>query len=111
MRAADGRSWTYCHLSYLEPSVTTGALLPVGTPVGLVGTTGHSSGPHLHLQLAPPTSYPQAETWFSQFAGSAFSWIGSAPAARAPAHRAPVFTVVPEPAPRVESVVLFTKSS
>jgi murein DD-endopeptidase MepM/ murein hydrolase activator NlpD len=74
MRAGDGRSWTYCHLSYLEPSVQPGALLATGTPVGLVGSTGHSTGPHLHLQLAPATSYPQAEPWFQSFAGRAFSW-------------------------------------
>ncbi len=48
--AADGRSWTYCHLSYLEPTVVPGAALSTGAPVGLVGSTGHSTGPHLHLQ-------------------------------------------------------------
>src|SRR5919106_1255615 len=85
MRAGDGLVWTYCHLSYLEPSVQSGAELSAGTPVGLVGSTGHSSGPHLHLQLQPPTLYPQAQAWFQSFAGSAFSWQGDAPALAAPA--------------------------
>src|SRR6185503_20912779 len=44
---ADGQEWTYCHLSYLDPAVTPGAQLPVGTQVGLVGMTGHATGPHL----------------------------------------------------------------
>ena len=93
MRAGDGRLWTYCHLSYLEPAVTAGALLTAGVQVGLVGSTGtRSSGPHLHLQLAPPTSYPQAEAWFQAFAGAAFTWQDEAHVHGA---SAPVFEVVP----------------
>jgi murein DD-endopeptidase MepM/ murein hydrolase activator NlpD len=92
MRAADGRMWTYCHLSYLEPSVTAGALLTAGAPVGLLGRTGHSSGPHLHLQLAPATSYPQEEAWFQAFAGSAFRWQDAAPTTGGPV---PTFVVIP----------------
>jgi peptidoglycan LD-endopeptidase LytH len=93
MTAADGRSWTYCHLSYLEPHVTAGALLTAGMHVGLVGSTGtNSSGPHLHLQLAPATSYPQAETWFQAFAGAAFTWQDPAPVHGG---GAPVFEVIP----------------
>jgi murein DD-endopeptidase MepM/ murein hydrolase activator NlpD len=93
MRAADGRSWTYCHLSYLEPLVTSGALLTAGMQVGLVGSTGtNSSGPHLHLQLAPATSYPQAEAWFQAFADTAFRWQEEAPVSGGPL---PAFEVVP----------------
>jgi murein DD-endopeptidase MepM/ murein hydrolase activator NlpD len=93
MRAADGRSWTYCHLSYLEPVVTAGAVLTAGLQVGLVGSTGtRSSGPHLHLQLAPATSYPQAESWFQAFAGAAFTWQDEA---QVHGSSAPVFEVVP----------------
>ncbi len=40
---------TYCHLKNMR--VKVGALVAVGTPVGHVGSTGHSSGPHLHLAL------------------------------------------------------------
>ncbi len=70
----DGLVWTYCHLAYLEPTVVAGAQLAAGQPVGLVGQTGHATGPHLHLQLQPATAYPQDEPWFQSFAGSAFSW-------------------------------------
>jgi murein DD-endopeptidase MepM/ murein hydrolase activator NlpD len=122
----DGLTWTYCHLSYLEPAVTVGAQLTAGQPVGLVGQTGHADGPHLHLQLQPPTAYPQEEAWFQAFAGTAFSWsdaVQSNPSASpvfavlgdgSPAS-APVFTVVGggSPAPRSlaggsGSVVFFT---
>jgi murein DD-endopeptidase MepM/ murein hydrolase activator NlpD len=92
-RAGDGRLWTYCHLSYLEPTVTAGALLTAGVQVGLLGTTGHSSGPHLHLQLAPATSYPQAEPWFQAFAGAAFTWQDEAHVYHGDS--APVFEVIP----------------
>jgi len=74
IRTQDGQVWTYCHLSYLEPSVTDGASLAAGTAIGLVGSTGHSTGPHLHLQLQPATSYPQEQPWFQSFAGRAFRW-------------------------------------
>jgi murein DD-endopeptidase MepM/ murein hydrolase activator NlpD len=77
--AGDGRTWTYCHLSYLEPSVAPGTALIGGAPVGLVGSTGHSTGPHLHLQTGPELSYPQEEAWFQSFAGTAFTWQDAAP--------------------------------
>jgi len=76
----DGLTWVYCHLAYREPAVVAGATLTAGTPVGLVGSTGHSTGPHLHLQLKPATMYPQAMAWFQSFAGTAFQWDGDPPA-------------------------------
>jgi murein DD-endopeptidase MepM/ murein hydrolase activator NlpD len=92
----DGLSWTYCHLSYLEPSVYPGAMLTAGQPVGLVGHTGDATGPHLHLQLNPATSYPQEEPWFQSFAGTAFSWSDSV---QQNAGTGPVFAVVSGPDP------------
>jgi murein DD-endopeptidase MepM/ murein hydrolase activator NlpD len=74
IKLASGAEYVYCHLSYLEPSVVPGAALAAGAPVGLVGSTGHATGPHLHLQFSPPVSYPQDEPWFQSFAGVAFSW-------------------------------------
>jgi len=74
IQAADGQVWTYCHLAYLAPTVVDGARLAAGSQVGLVGHTGHATGPHLHLQLQPPTAWPQQEAWFQGFAGRAFRW-------------------------------------
>jgi murein DD-endopeptidase MepM/ murein hydrolase activator NlpD len=74
IKTTDGQTWTYCHLSYLDPAVTQGAELHAGDPVGLVGQTGDATGPHLHLQLQPASEYPQDEPWFQGFAGSAFQW-------------------------------------
>ena len=79
MQTTDGQTWTYCHLSYLEPAVTQGAELAAGDPVGLVGQTGHATGPHLHLQLQPAATYPQDQDWFQSFAGTAFHWSDPGP--------------------------------
>ena len=43
-----------------------------------MGSTGHATGPHLHLQHQPATSWPQQEAWFEAFAGTAFSWSDAA---------------------------------
>jgi murein DD-endopeptidase MepM/ murein hydrolase activator NlpD len=95
LHADDGRSWTYCHLATLDAAVVAGARVDAGAAVGLVGATGDATGPHLPLQLAPATGYPQDEPWFEAFAGSAFAWQDEQP----------VFAVV-ENAP---SVVYFTQ--
>jgi murein DD-endopeptidase MepM/ murein hydrolase activator NlpD len=85
MQTSDGLTWTYCHLAYREPAVVAGAALAAGAPVGLVGSTGHSTGPHLHLQLQPATVYPQTQAWFQSLAGTAFRWQGDPPALSAAA--------------------------
>ena len=110
LRTADAE-FTYCHLSYLEPSVRAGATLSAGAPVGLVGHTGDASGPHLHLQYDPATQYPQSQPWFEQFAGVAFRWQ-DAPTPEPPATRGPVFAAVPntqQPAPAGDGVIRFTR--
>lgn len=40
---------SYCHLS--EVLVKKGQIVAAGEPVGLTGSTGRSTGPHLHLTL------------------------------------------------------------
>jgi len=111
---ADGLVWTYCHLAYLEPTVVAGAPLTAGQPVGLVGQTGHATGPHLHLQLQPATSYPQDQAWFQSFAGSAFTWSDGF---QTETGSGPVFEVVDDSSasPRTldsaaSPIVLFTTS-
>jgi murein DD-endopeptidase MepM/ murein hydrolase activator NlpD len=105
---SDGQTWTYCHLSYLDPAASAGAHVPAGTEVGLVGMTGDASGPHLHLQLDPATSYPQLQPWFQSFVNTAFRWQDAGPSDSA-AGRGPVFAVVPQrPEESSGPVVRFT---
>jgi murein DD-endopeptidase MepM/ murein hydrolase activator NlpD len=109
IRTEDGLVWTYCHLAYEEPSVTDGASLTAGTQVGLVGSTGHATGPHLHLQLQPPTEYPQNQPWFQSFAGKAFRWQDALTPLELPdSTPAPVrvFSVVPSSS---DGVIGFTR--
>jgi murein DD-endopeptidase MepM/ murein hydrolase activator NlpD len=109
IRTEDGLVWTYCHLAYEEPSVTDGVSLAAGTQVGLVGSTGHATGPHLHLQLQPPTEYPQNQPWFQSFAGKAFSWQDTPTPLELPdATPAPtrVFAVIPSSS---DGVIGFTR--
>jgi murein DD-endopeptidase MepM/ murein hydrolase activator NlpD len=96
MRTGDGLAWTYCHLAVLDPAVASGSAVSAGTPLGLVGSTGHATGPHLHLQLQPPTSWPQRMGWFESFAGSAFTWSDGAPPSEPAAAPRAVFAVVPK---------------
>jgi murein DD-endopeptidase MepM/ murein hydrolase activator NlpD len=127
LQTRDGQIWTYCHLAELDPSIVAGTTLAAGQQVGLVGSTGEATGPHLHLQLQPPTSWPQQEAWFESFAGTAFTWsdepatpavrtmaiISPSPVlSRADVASGPVFQVVsPEPAgaDAPAPVVLFSR--
>jgi murein DD-endopeptidase MepM/ murein hydrolase activator NlpD len=113
IETSDHQSWTYCHMSYLEPSVQAGVALSAGAPVGLVGHTGDATGPHLHLQLNPPTSYPQQQPWFQSFAGRAFRWQDAQTPTPPPSTSGPpVFTVVPRTSDSTAAsgVVRFTRA-
>jgi murein DD-endopeptidase MepM/ murein hydrolase activator NlpD len=110
MRAEDGLVWTYCHMSALDAGIHAGAVVSAGTPVGLVGETGHATGPHLHLQLQPPTQWPQRMAWFQSFAGSAFSWSDAMTTREPAAAPRAVFSVVPTaPKATQKRVIGFTR--
>ena len=109
IQISDGEQYTYCHLSYREPNVVAGVALAAGAPVGLVGHTGHATGPHLHLQLDPPTRYPQLEPWFQSFAGIAFRWQDARTPKRPGRTRGPVFSVVSGGDAADGGVITFTR--
>ena len=110
VRTQDGQTWTYCHLAVLYPSISDGVSLAAGTQVGLVGMTGHATGPHLHLQLQPATGWPQYQPWFQSFAGKAFRWQDAPTPTELPGDPpapARVFTIVPQTS---DAVVAFTRT-
>jgi hypothetical protein len=49
MEHADGHKTIYAHLQ--QARVSVGDVLPAGALLGLAGSTGNSTGPHLHLTL------------------------------------------------------------
>ncbi|WP_298262199.1 peptidoglycan DD-metalloendopeptidase family protein [uncultured Litoreibacter sp.] len=48
---AGGRETRYAHLSKFSPLGKVGSVVRAGDVIGFVGTTGRSTGPHLHFEL------------------------------------------------------------
>ncbi|URN12167.1 M23 family metallopeptidase [Streptomyces radiopugnans] len=55
IRHSDGRYSQYGHLSSL--SVSAGQTVNTGQQIGAVGSTGNSTGPHLHFEIRTAPGY------------------------------------------------------
>lgn len=51
LRHTNGWESLYLHMSMFAPGITEGAHVAQGQQVGTVGTTGRSTGPHLHYEV------------------------------------------------------------
>ncbi|MGW5928490.1 M23 family metallopeptidase [Streptomyces anulatus] len=55
LRADNGHVYTYCHLSTTQ--VKEGQAVRAGQQLGRVGSTGNSTGPHLHFEMSKGPSW------------------------------------------------------
>lgn len=51
LRHADGYATAYAHLNHFAPGIKMGSIVKQGQTIGAVGSTGQSTGPHLHFEL------------------------------------------------------------
>lgn len=59
----NGYSTYYGHLSGYAPGLTTGQVVPRGTTVAFEGSTGWSTGPHLHFEIRTNGVYKDPCIW------------------------------------------------
>ena len=57
----------YFHLASFAPNIRVGMPIRAGTPIGTMGTTGHSTGVHLHFEL-----------WVNGQVADPWPWLGGA---------------------------------
>jgi murein DD-endopeptidase MepM/ murein hydrolase activator NlpD len=57
IRGDDGRDYVFMHMVDGSVTVTKGGFVTAGQQIGAVGSTGASSGPHLHFEIWPDGWY------------------------------------------------------
>ena len=51
VKHAEGLTTLYAHMGRVLPNIASGVAVKAGTPLGLVGSTGSSTGAHLHFEI------------------------------------------------------------
>ncbi len=77
---AGGLSTSYAHLSAISDGIGPGQAVQAGTPIGAMGSTGSSTGSHLHFEVRDSAGRPLNPTFFL---GHRFASAGDLPVDRA----------------------------
>jgi murein DD-endopeptidase MepM/ murein hydrolase activator NlpD len=62
VRGDDGRDYVFMHLEAGSTAVVKGQLVSAGQQLGRAGSTGESTGPHLHFEIWPHGWYAKGST-------------------------------------------------
>ena len=76
VRHAESLTTFYAHLGAIAPGVKPGTAVKAGTVVGRIGSTGTSTGPHLHFEIRDGDRRPLDP---AMFLGRAFAEAGDLP--------------------------------
>lgn len=76
VRHAERLTTFYAHLGAIADGVKPGMIVEAGTPLGRIGSTGTSTGPHLHFEIRDAQKRPLDP---SMFLGKAFAEAGDLP--------------------------------
>ena len=76
VRHAEGLTSFYAHLGAILPGVKPGLQVAAGQALGKVGSTGSSTGPHLHFEIRDAHDQPLNPAFFL---GKAFAEAGDLP--------------------------------
>jgi hypothetical protein len=64
VKHAAGLSSFYAHLGAIGPGVAAGLAVKAGTPIGKIGDSGVSTGPHLHFEIRNADGHPLNPEYF-----------------------------------------------
>ena len=76
VRHAERLTTYYAHLGAVSQGVRPGVAVKAGTQIGRIGSTGTSTGPHLHFEIRDASKRPLNP---SMFLGKAFAEAGDLP--------------------------------
>jgi murein DD-endopeptidase MepM/ murein hydrolase activator NlpD len=76
VRHAVGLTTFYAHLGGIEAGVKPGLKVVAGQPLGRIGSSGTSTGPHLHFEIRDAADHPLDP---AMFLGRAFAETGDLP--------------------------------
>lgn len=64
MKHAEGLTTLYAHMGRALPNIAAGVAVKAGTPIGVVGSSGASTGAHLHFEIRDRQDRPLNPTMF-----------------------------------------------